>query len=73
MFNGVNIGDTQAAKDNAGSSAAPNPEQDVLLLGEGDDIPDNEEVIGELGLLYYFQLISQPVLYLWSRLRVVLV
>ena len=43
-----------------------------MLLDKGDDIPDNKEVISELGLLYYLKFIIKSLLYLWSRLGVVL-
>ena len=72
IFNRVNLGDTQAVKDNAGSSTTSNPEQYIVLLGEGDDVPDNKEVVGELGLFYYLQFMVESLLYIWARLRVVL-
>ncbi|MBA7665860.1 hypothetical protein ES703_73934 [subsurface metagenome] len=53
MGNRVNTGDTQTVKDNTGSGTTSNPKQDVVLLGKGDDVPNDKEVVGELGLLYY--------------------
>ena len=54
MFNGVNGGDTQAMEDNTGSSATPNPGQDVLPSGERDEVPDNQEVVSHEFCKRYF-------------------
>ena len=58
-------------EDNTGGGTTPDPEQYIVLLGEGDDIPDDKEVVGELGLLYYLQLIVKPLLYLRGRIGIV--
>ena len=73
VLNRVNGGNTQAVKDNAGGGTTSNSEQDVAFLGKGDDIPDDEEIIGKLGLLDYFQLIVKPLLYLRGRLGIEMV
>jgi hypothetical protein len=43
-----------------------------VLLGKGNDVPDNEEVVSKLGMFNYLQLIVKTLLYLWDRLGVVL-
>ncbi|MBA7654042.1 hypothetical protein ES703_61916 [subsurface metagenome] len=58
---------------NTGSGTTSNPKHDVLFLGEGDDIPDDQEIVGKLGLLDYFQLIVKPLFYLRGRLGVKMV
>ncbi|MBA7675794.1 hypothetical protein ES703_84032 [subsurface metagenome] len=72
ILNRVNLGDAQAAQDDAGGGAAPDPEENLTLLGEGDDVPDNEQVVGKLGLLYYLQLVVEPFFYLRGGVGVVL-
>ena len=72
MFNRVTRSETQAMKDNTGSRTSPNPEQNVLLSGKRNKVPDNQEVVSKLGLLYYLQLIAKSLLYLRGRLGVVL-
>ncbi|MBA7690662.1 hypothetical protein ES703_99193 [subsurface metagenome] len=59
-------------QDNAGGGAAPHPEQDAFLLGEGDDVPDDKEVVGKLGLLDYLQLVGEALFYLRGGVGVVL-
>ncbi|GAI52150.1 unnamed protein product, partial [marine sediment metagenome] len=68
----VNLGDAQAAQDDAGGGAAPDPEENLTLLGEGDDVPHNEQVVGKLRLLYYLQLVVEPFFYLRGGVGVVL-
>ena len=72
IFNRVNFGDAQAVEGNAGGGATSNPKKDVVLLGEGDDVPDDEEIVGKLGLPYYFQLVVKSLFYLRGRLGVIL-
>ncbi|MBA7646086.1 hypothetical protein ES703_53847 [subsurface metagenome] len=72
IFNRVNLSNTQTAKDNAGGSTTPNPEQDVMLFGEGDNVPDNKEVVGKLSLLYYLQLVVKSLPYFGGKGGVVL-
>ena len=50
VLDGVDGGDAQAVQDDAGGGAAPDAEEDILLLGERDDIPDDQDIVGELGL-----------------------
>ena len=54
-------------------SATPDTKKDVLFLGEGDNVPDNQEIIGKLSLPYYLQFIVKSLLYLWGRLGIVMV
>ena len=66
VLHGVDVGDAQAVQDDAGGGAAPHPEEDVVFPGEGDDVPDDQEIVGELGLLDDVQLVVQPLFYLRS-------
>ena len=67
---GVDVGYPQAVEDDAGCGAAANTEEDVLFPREGYDIPDDQEIVGEFGLLDDVQFVVKPLCSLWWRLRV---
>src|SRR5439155_15348658 len=47
----VDVGDLEAVGDErAGGGAAAGPDLDAVALGEGDEIPDDQEVVGEAEL-----------------------
>ena len=73
MRNRVNRSDAQTMQDNTGGSTPPNPEQNLLFSGKRNKVPDNQEVVGKLGLFYYLQLIGQSLLYLRRGVGIVLV
>ena len=55
----VDIGDAEAVEDEARCRAAANCEEDVPLMHELGDVPDDEEVVGELRLLYDIKLVVE--------------
>ncbi len=67
VFQGIDVGDTEAVEDQAGRRAAADSAGYLLAPGKGDDVPHYQEVLGEVGLLDYFQLVSQPVFNLGAR------
>ena len=62
MPQGIDVGDAQAVEHEACGGAAAHTEENALLAGEGCDVPDNQHVVGELGLLDDVQLIVQALL-----------
>ena len=50
VFQRVYVGDTQAIKNQAGSSTPTHPTKNVALPGKGDNIPHYEKVMGKLRL-----------------------
>src|SRR5512136_264080 len=67
---GVDIGDAQTVESQAGSSTSPNPEVDALFSGEGDYVPNNEEIMSKLGLLDDIKLVAKSLLDLCAGLAV---
>ena len=47
----VDVRDAQAEEHEAGGGAAPHTEEDALPARVREDVPDHEEVVGELGVL----------------------
>ena len=52
----------KAVESKACRGTASNPEKDILFLGEGDDVPDDEKIVSKLRLLDDLQLVIQPLL-----------
>ena len=63
----IDIGDAQAVEGDAGRRAAPDAVEDPAPSGEVDDVPHDQEVVGELGVADDFQLVLHPLLGLWRR------
>ena len=62
----VDVGDAQAVEHQASSRATSDPEKNMLAPGEAGDVSHHQEVVGELGLLYYVQLIGEAALHLFT-------
>ncbi len=71
VFNRVNFSDTEAVQNNARRGATADTEQYVVFLDKGDNIPDLQEIVGKLGLGYYFQFIFETLSYFRGRVSVI--
>ena len=56
----VYVGDAQAIQRDAGGGAAPHAVEDIVAADEVDDVPHDEEVVGEPGVLDDLKLVTQP-------------
>ena len=69
----VDVGDLERVGDErAGGRAAARADRDAVLLGEVDEVPDDQEVVGEAHLLDRLQLVLEPLLELGGQLVVAL-
>ena len=50
VFQRVHVGDAQAIEGHTGSGATPDSIFDTTAADEADDIPDHQEVVGEVGV-----------------------
>ena len=66
----VDIGDAQAVEGYAGRRAAPDSVEDLAPAGEVDDVPHDQEVVGELGVADDLQLVLHSLLGLWRQCAV---
>ena len=57
VFQRVHFRDSQAVQHDAGGRAPPDPEQYSPLTHERNDVPHDQEIIGEAGLFHHFQLV----------------
>ena len=65
----VDVGDLEAVRgERAGGGAAPGADADPVLLGEVDEVPDDEEVVGKAHLPNRLQLEAKPLVELRRRL-----
>ena len=67
---GVDVGDIQAVQDETGGGAAPYSTEDAIPPGVAYDVPNDQEIVGEIGLAYYIQFIGEASLYLVGHLGV---
>jgi hypothetical protein len=56
-LHGVYIGDAERIENEAGGGAAPHAEEDFSFFGKGYEVPNDEEIVSEIGFTYYIQLI----------------
>ena len=69
----VDVGDRERVGDErAGGRAAARADRDAVLLREADEVPDDQEVVGEAHLLDRLQLVLEPLLELGGHLVVAL-
>ena len=65
----IDVGDLEAVGgERAGRGAAAGADADPVLLGEVDEVPDDEEVVGEAHLADRLQLEAEPLVELRRRL-----
>ena len=55
----VDLGDAQAVQHDAGGGAAAHVEKNIFLVHEPDDVPDHQEIVGELRLFDDVQFVFQ--------------
>ena len=60
VFQGIHVGDAQAVERHAGCRASPHAEHYLVAMDKVADVPDHQEVVAELGMSNYFQLVLQP-------------
>src|SRR5204863_905356 len=61
----VDVGDLEAVGDEAsGRRPAAGPDLDAVALGEGDEVPDDQEVVGEPELADRLELELEPLVQL---------
>ena len=65
----VYLGDLEAVEDEAGGGAAADGGQDAMAVDELEQVPDDEEVVGEVGLLDYVEFVLQSSQHLGRRIR----
>src|SRR5213079_1631546 len=64
----VDVGDLEAIGDERAGRRAPSwADRDAVPLREGDEVPDDQEVVGEAHLLDRLELEAQPLLELRRR------
>ena len=56
----INVGDAKGVQHDAGGGTAPHAEHYVALAHEIDDVPHDQEIVGEAGIADNLQLIAQP-------------
>ena len=56
----VDLRDLETVEDEAGGGAAANGGQDAVAVYELEQVPDDEEVVGEVGLLDHVEFVLQP-------------
>ena len=59
VLQGIDVGDVKRIEYEARGGAPSHAEEDTALLGEGYQVPDDQEVVGEIGLSYHVQLVVQ--------------
>ena len=70
ILQGVHVGNPQAVEGHAGGGAAPDAEHYPVAVHEVHDVPHHQEIVGELGIANYLQLILEPLLRLRGGTRV---
>ena len=70
VFQGVDDGDPKTVESHAAGGAASYTVKNAVLTGEINDVPNYQEVIGEMGLVNYFQLVTKPVFRIGSGMGV---
>src|SRR5207245_4314817 len=61
----VEVGDLEAVRDEAaGRRASPRADADAVRFREMDEVPDDQEVVGEAHLLDRLQLVLEPLVQL---------
>ena len=62
IFQGIDVGDAEAVEGHAGCRAAPNAKHYAVAVHEVADVPDHQEVVGELGITNHLQFVLKPLL-----------
>ena len=59
VLQGVHIGNAETIEGDAGGGASPYAVEDLTPSNEADDVPNNQEVVGELRVLDHLEFVFQ--------------